>query len=45
MKWLLQALKTSRLVARGTDRQGHLILHYLLPDGRVLEVIRPAMAE
>jgi len=37
MKPLLKSLK-GRLIAEGIDRLGRKIQHYLLPDGRVLEV-------
>jgi hypothetical protein len=40
MRELLKALRGSRLIARG-EESGLTILHYLLPDGRVLEVVRP----
>ena len=40
MRELLSALKGSKLLATGRDEVGRKILHYLLPDGRVLEVIQ-----
>ena len=42
MRDILSALKGSRLIAKGMDGKDREILHYLLPDGRVLEIIRPA---
>jgi len=40
MRELLKALHGSRLIARG-EESGLTILRYLLPDGRVLEIVRP----
>jgi hypothetical protein len=40
MRDLLSALKGSKLIAQGADSDGRKITHYLLPDGRVLEVIQ-----
>ena len=39
MRDLLEALRGSRLIARG-EEQGCEILHFLLPCGRVLEVVK-----
>ena len=39
MRELLQALRGSRLIARGEEK-GCEILHYLLPGGQVLEVVK-----
>lgn len=38
MEELLQALKGARLLGRLVER-GKLIVHWLLPNGRVLEVV------
>jgi len=35
---LLQALRGAKVIARGMC-DGSLVTHYLLPDGRVLEVV------
>jgi len=40
MRDILSALKGSRLLVTGRDERGRKILHYLLPDGRILEVIQ-----
>jgi hypothetical protein len=42
MKNVLQALKGSKLLAIGQNEHGREIRHYLLPDGRVLELVRAA---
>jgi hypothetical protein len=39
MKDLLSAVRGARVIARGVDN-GRKIIHYLLDDGRVLEVVR-----
>lgn len=39
MKELLKALRGARIIARGWDN-GREIIHYLLGDGRVIEIIR-----
>jgi len=41
MRDMLVAMKGARLIAKGVE-EGREILHYLLPDGRVLELIRAA---
>lgn len=40
MKELLEALRGASLVGRMVEQEG-IILHYLIPGGRVLEVILP----
>jgi hypothetical protein len=40
MKALLEALKGAKVLARGTTEQGEEVIHYLLPNHRVLEVVR-----
>lgn len=39
MKELLKLLRGARLLVRGWDN-GREVIHYLLPDGRVLEIVR-----
>ena len=39
MRELLEALRGSKLIARG-EEAGLIILHYLLSDGRVLEIVK-----
>jgi hypothetical protein len=39
MKQLLKALRGARIIAQGMDN-GRKVIHYLLPDGRVLEIVR-----
>lgn len=43
MKEVLEALKGARLIAKGTDK-GSEVFHYLLPDHRVVEVVRARSA-
>jgi len=39
MKALLQLLRGARIIARGTSFEGEII-HYLLPSGEILEIVR-----
>ncbi len=40
MKDLLKILRGSRVIARGSDKKGRKVTHYLLEDGwRVIEVV------
>lgn len=39
MRDLLEALRGSRIIARGEEK-GCEILHYLLPSGHVLEIVK-----
>lgn len=39
MKELLKLLRGARLIAKGQD-SGRTVYHWLLPDGRVVEVVR-----
>lgn len=38
MKKLLEALRGARIIAQGVEG-GRTIVHYLLPDGRVIEIV------
>lgn len=40
MRELLEALRGAKVLARGKDEVGREVLHYLLPDSRVLEIVR-----
>ncbi len=39
MRELLTALRGAKVLARGEDEQGREVVHYLLPDHRVLEIV------
>lgn len=41
MNELLKALRGARLIASGHDDRWNTVYHWLLPNGSVLELVRP----
>lgn len=39
MKKLLKKFRGAKIIARGVESDGRKIVHYLLADGRVVEIV------